>query len=223
MNNRISLFSFKTGHSIEAITQAFLKKRYTPESSSGFMLNKSDSHVVRGKHISVVKAERRIVTPFGDTETEVMTDYLVNEFEIVAGLIKIKNATKSLVGFKNDLAKALEYDCMIAFPRLDLNLLAEKLSKESDIVVTGIDVHSYNLFPKTISTLSLKGNEGIIDHVRYFLGDKEYIIKKLHVSMRDKGELEISYKGNVKTLDPNLDNTLYKRVVLNFVEKQLLS
>lgn len=219
MISRISLLSFKTNLSLGSITEALINMRYTQGKHSGFILLKSNSQKVIAKHVTEITYEREIKTPNGDVEIELLKDYLVNEFEIQNGLLIIRNSTKSLSKFRNDLIKALEFNCIIKSPNIDLyNIIENDPDFTKGMSITSIDVFTQSLMSNTSIKMTINGNGNLIHKMIDFFNGQPFTVKKVTLSDNSAGNIEISQKGNIKINSKNDDISFYKEFISKHIE-----
>ncbi|MDW1798964.1 hypothetical protein [Vibrio sp. Vb2201] len=217
MGSRISLFEFQVDMSIEDVANSLINMRYTIGKSSGFILKKVQRDRIFAKHVTEVMSERSVTSPYGDVEVSLIKDYLVNEFELSQGMLKINDATKSLAKLRSDLSSSLQYQCSISSLNLDLKRIAEEIAMEqSTINITSVDIVTYDLLPNSTSKMSITSNQCVMEKVLKHFCDKSFEVKKLGIET-DLGKAEITQKGNVKIHETDKASKLFDVVQAKFL------
>lgn len=217
MTSRVSLFEFKVDMSIEDIASSLIDMRYVLGKSSGFILTKVQGDRILAKHVTEVISERSVTNPYGDIETSRVKDYLVNEFELRNGLLKITEATKSLAKLRSDLSTSLNYRCSISHLNLDLKRIAEDISMNQDnINITSMDVVTYDLVPQSTVKISIASNRCVMRKTLDHFGERSFEVRKLGIEM-DSGKVEISQKGNIKIHESNSNGNLFQVIQDRFL------
>ncbi|EKO3425660.1 hypothetical protein NTK89_001650 [Vibrio fluvialis] len=219
MTKRISLYKFNSSMNVEEISDAMINMRYTENKSSGFMLVKVNNGLIVAKHVNEIIVEREVVSPFGDVEVDVVKDYLINEFEIRGNLLKVIDATKNLSSLRNDLSKALSYKCSISFPNINLNELAKVITQDNeDVSIVSIDAFSRDIIPQTTIKMSMSSNRDLLTKMKNKFGDSTFEIRRLTLNIRNKGKIEISYRGGIKVLESENELNFYHEELSRFLK-----
>lgn len=218
MGSRISLFEFQVDMSIDEIASSLINMRYALGKSSGFILKKVQGDRIFAKHVTEVMSERSITSPYGDVEVSHIKDYLVNEFELSKGMLKINDATKSLSKLRSDLSSSLQYRCSISSLNLDLKRIAEEVAMEQGTInITSVDIVTYDFLPQSTSKMSIASNRCVMQKVLTHFGDKSFEVKKLGIET-DFGKAEITQTGNIKLHETDIAAQLYDVIQAKFLD-----
>ncbi|WP_413112601.1 hypothetical protein [Thaumasiovibrio sp. DFM-14] len=218
MASRISLFKFQVDMSTKEIANSLIKMRYSLEKSSGFIIKKVQNDRIFAKHVTEVMTERSVTSPYGEVEVSFIKDYLVNEFELSKGVLKINDATKSLSKLRSDLSSSLQYRCSISSLNLDLKRIAEEAMNEpSTINITSVDIVTYDLLPQSTSKMSIASNQCIMQKIAEHFSEKSFEINRLCIET-DFGKAEISKKGNIKLYQTDLAPKLFDIIQAKFLD-----
>ncbi|MHA2814844.1 hypothetical protein [Vibrio campbellii] len=218
MVSRISLFEFQIDMSIDEIASSLINMRYAAGKSSGFILKKVQADRIFAKHVTEVISERSITNPYGEVEVSVVKDYLVNEFELSKGMLKVNDATKSLSKLRSDLSSGLQYQCSISSLNLNLKRIAEEIMiEQGDFNITSVDIVTYDLLPQSTSKMSIASNQCVMQKILKHFHDKSFEVKKLGIET-DFGKAEITQKGNIKLHETNISTKLFELIQAKFID-----
>lgn len=221
--SRISLFEFKVDMSIREIANAFLDMRYAQSKKSGFMLGRVAHDHILVKHVTEVVSERTITDPFGDTESSILHEYLVNELEIREGLVKIINPTKSLHQLKHDISSAMNYRCSLSSIHVDLKSFARKVPELMDgtVSVIALDIVSKDIISESSVKMSVSSNKCVLEKTYEYLNGHSFAIKKLKINFKGLGIIELNDRGSIKLVEGSDEGQLFKFVSEHFITNLL--
>lgn len=207
--------------SFKDIALSLIDMRYAPGKSSGFILSKVQDDIIFARHVTETLTETTITSPYGDIEVFHVKDYLVNEFELSDGLLKVNDATKSLAKLRQDLSKATNYRNSISSISLDLMKVSRYLSeRKDDIRITSMDVVTYGLIPQSTVKMSIESNRCVMEKASKHLGDQPFEVRKLGIES-EAGKAEISHRGNIKISGTDFYSDYFHRVLEKVISNRL--
>lgn len=221
MEKRIVFYDFESNLKYEQIVNRFLEHRFTKDTISGFSINKSNDNAVHFRHIKKNINIDRVVTPFGDEYENTTIDYAINEARIKGNTLYISNPTRSLIPFRNDLLKALGFQCVISNKIINLNDVLSLLSQEGhDVNLTDIELTTHELFKDSRVKMVVSSNFDLISKTKNYLGDINSQLTKIGFHMRVlNGDyyVEIGCKGSVKIKGSLVDDFAENYIIKHFL------
>ncbi|BDR21129.1 MULTISPECIES: hypothetical protein [Vibrio] len=221
--SRISLFEFKVDMSIRDIANAFLDMRYAQNKKSGFMLGRVAHDHILVKHVTEVVSERTITNPFGETESTVVQEFLVNELEVREGLVKVVNPSRSLHQLKHDLSSSMNYRCSLSPLQIDLKSFAKRVPELMDgaVSVIALNVMSKDVMSESSVKMSVSSNKCVLKKTYDYFEGHSFEIKKLKIQFKGLGTVELSDRGTMKLGESTDEGQLFKFVSEHFIANLL--
>lgn len=132
----------------------------------GFSLHAISLNSISGRFIRAKIIKEEYTNPFGDSDVVERKVYEFFDFVIFNGhsiLVQIKNQTRSINDFFNELNRCCGYTLIVDTPKLDLFKLIQRFRERNVriIKVKEIDLVDISLSSFAIGSLNIKGNVSI--------------------------------------------------------------
>jgi len=222
MEKRLVLYEFETNLNYDQIVSRLLQYRFTKDVNSGFSIHKSNESGVYYRHIKKNINIDKIITPFGEEYENRTVDYAINEAKINGNTLYIVNPTRTIIPFRTDLLKALEFQCVIANKIINLNEVISSLKNNfKDVNLTDIELTSHELFKDSRVKMVISSNSDLIIKTEKYFGEIPSKLTKIGFylkHLREEYYIEIGCKGTIKIkgdlIDDNIEEFIIKNILL---------
>jgi len=156
--------SFENGFS--QLASNIVESTFSDDVGQGFSIHTVSFNNISGRFIRTRILKEEYITPFGDSDVFERKIYEFFDFSIFnesSVIIQIKNQTRSVAEFFNEVNRCSGYTLTVDTPKLDLFKLIETLKerKVQILRVKEIDLADISLSKYAIGSLNIKGNVSI--------------------------------------------------------------
>jgi len=216
MEKRIAIYEFETTLNTNDIVKRLLNFSFTKESLSGFSLSRAGSKGIIFKHIKKNISTDIVVTPFGEEFENTVVDYTINNVKLLGNELYIFNPSRSLLPFRNELLKALDFKCTISNKSINLDSVLHLInSKFENVNVTSIEAVAHDIFVDTRVKMTIESNKDLLKKYKILSVSTNQKITKLGFEITFKDSIyfvELSCKGIVKIKGALIDSSLENQV-----------